>query len=152
MDLTAHRQHVAQGLRALEASIARFTAALAHSEAVIQVAQRVGDVSAARLCCEAYSTIDYRMDDEVGTSIVCLGVVGATSEILRRAKTVNTAKARFKAICTPLQRIRTRIPVKDGSSPTKAIPVIRVILRNIQRSDLNLLAAYRKIQIGRAHV
>jgi hypothetical protein len=29
----------------------------------------------------------------------------------------------------------------------KAIPVIRVILRNIQRSDLNLLAAYRKIPI-----
>src|ERR1700730_4658326 len=34
-----------------------------------------------------------------------------------------------------------------GPSPTKAIPVIRVILRNIQRSDLNLLAAYRKIPI-----
>jgi hypothetical protein len=31
-------------------------------------------------------------------------------------------------------------------SPTKAISVIRVILRNIQR-DLNLLAAYRKIPI-----
>ena len=34
-----------------------------------------------------------------------------------------------------------------GPSPTKAIPVIKVILRNIQRSDLNLLAAYRKIPI-----
>src|SRR5882757_4116776 len=43
---------------------------------------------------------------------------------------------------------RTGIPIHcafDG--PTKAISVIRVILRNIQRSDLNLLAAYRKIPI-----
>jgi hypothetical protein len=40
-----------------------------------------------------------------------------------------------------------RVPVKGDDGPTKAIPVIRVILRNIQRSDLNLLAAYRKIPI-----
>jgi hypothetical protein len=60
---------------------------------------------------------------------------------------VNTAKAQFKSLCTPLQGIRIRIPVKGESSPTKAIPAIRVLLRNIQRSDLNLLAAYRKIPI-----
>jgi hypothetical protein len=40
-----------------------------------------------------------------------------------------------------------RVPVKGEDGPTKAIPVIRVILGNIQRSDLNLLAAYRKIPI-----
>jgi hypothetical protein len=32
-----------------------------------------------------------------------------------------------------------RVPVKGDDGPTKAIPVI---LRNIQRSDLSLLAAY----------
>jgi hypothetical protein len=66
---------------------------------------------------------------------------------LKRAKAVNTAKAGFRAICTPLKQIRMRVPVKGDDGPTKAIPVIRVILRNIQRSDLNLLAAYRKIPI-----
>jgi hypothetical protein len=147
MDLSTHRQQVAQGLEALEANIARFTDTLAHSKALIQVEQPGNGVSAARQCCEAYSTIDYRMDDEVGTWITCLGVIGTTSEILRRAMAVNTAKARFKAICMPLQHIRTRIPIKGETSPTKAIPVIRAVLRNIQRSDLNLLSAYRKIPI-----
>jgi hypothetical protein len=36
---------------------------------------------------------------------------------------------------------------KHGASPTEAIPAIRVILRDIQRSDVNLLAAYRKIPV-----
>jgi hypothetical protein len=60
---------------------------------------------------------------------------------------VNRAELQFKTLCTPLQGIRVRIPVKGEKTPTKAIPAIRVILRNIQRSDLNLLAAYRKIPI-----
>jgi hypothetical protein len=42
--------------------------------------------------------------------------------------------------------VRIRVPEK-GSSTTKAIPALRVILRNIQRSDLNVHAAYRKIPI-----
>ena len=50
-------------------------------------------------------------------------------------------------ICVPLQRVKVRVPVKDGEHQTKAIPLIRQILRNIQRSDLNLLAAYRKVPI-----
>ena len=97
--------------------------------------------------CAAYSAIDYAMEDAVGTSVVCLGVIGASSDLLRRAEAVNTAKMELKAICAPLQRIRIRVPVKGDAQPTKAIPAIRVILRNIQRSDLNLLAAYRKIPI-----
>jgi hypothetical protein len=62
-------------------------------------------------------------------------------EFVRRAEAVNAAKLKFRALCTPLQGIRIRIPVKDEPLPTKKIPAIRVILRNIQRSDLNLLAA-----------
>ncbi len=74
---------------------------------------------------------------------------GSTSDdsSLKKSQPVNAAKLSFKAICTPLQGIRIRIPVKGESSPTKAIPAVRVILRNIQRSDLNLLADYRKIPI-----
>jgi hypothetical protein len=92
------------------------------------------------------------MDDEIGTSVVCLAVLGVgtqrSAEVMARAQAVNAAKFAFKGICAPLQNVRTRVPVKGTSaSSTKAIPVIRAILRSIQRSDLNLLAAYRKIPI-----
>jgi hypothetical protein len=70
-----------------------------------------------------------------------------SADVLMRAEAVNTAKAALREICAPLQCINMRVPVKGDDGPTKAIPVIRVILRNIQRSDLNLLAAYRKIPI-----
>ena len=51
-----------------------------------------------------------------------------------------------------MRRCRTRvcaIPVKDGQGGrvVKSLPLVRVILRELQRSDLNLLAAYRKIPI-----
>jgi hypothetical protein len=147
MDLSPHRHQVARGLSALEASIASLTDALAHAVISIEVEAATDGGSPIRRVCEAYSAIDYRMEDDVGTSVVCLGVLGISTEILRRAEAVNAAKAEFKAICTPLQGIRIRIPVKGAASTTKAIPALRVILRNIQRSDVNLLAAYRKIPI-----
>jgi hypothetical protein len=146
MDLTPHRDQVARSLLALETAIARLVEALAHASVSVQV-ENTTTRCAIRRVCEAYSTIDYRMEDEVNESPVCLGVVGANADIIKRAQAVNTAKAHFKALCSPLQGIRIRIPVKGESSPTKAIPAIRVLLRNIQRSDLNLLAAYRKIPI-----
>jgi hypothetical protein len=98
-----------------------------------------------RRACEAYSAIDYEMDDEIIDSVVCLGVIGAQAEVVKRAQAVNEAKAELKALFAPLQRVRIRVPVKG--SQTKAIPALRVILRNIQRSDLNVHAAYRKIPI-----
>jgi hypothetical protein len=60
---------------------------------------------------------------------------------------VNEAKEAHRALSVPLQRVRKRVPVKGTDGPTKAIPLIRVILRSLQRSDPNLLAAYRKIPI-----
>jgi hypothetical protein len=147
MDLTLYRQQVAKGLSTLESSIAHLVDALAHSRALIELEPTGAGDNPVRRVCDAYSAIDYRMDDEVGASVVCLGVIGVNVDMLRRAQAVNASKAAFKEICAPLQDIRTRIPVKGESSPTKAIPVIRVILRNIQRSGLNLLAAYRKIPL-----
>jgi len=147
MDLTLHRQQVARALNLLEAAIQRLIDALAHRPAWVSAEGTHNERNAIREICAAYSTIDYGMEDEVGSSIVCLGVAGVSADVLKRAGAVNAAKATFRAICTPLKQIRTRVPVKDEDSPTKAISVIRVILRNIQRSDLNLLAAYRKIPI-----
>jgi len=81
---------------------------------------------------------------------VCLGVLGVGADILRRAAAVNTLKAEFKAICAPLHGIQIRVPVKGEAAPTRKMSAMRVILRNIQRSDLNLLAAYRKIPLLQA--
>jgi hypothetical protein len=147
MDLLRYRQQVARGLNAVEASLALLVNALAHSAVSIEAEPTADEESPIRRVCEAYSTINYRMDDEVGLSVVCLGVIGANAEILRLAEAVNRAKANFIAVCAPLQDIFTRIPVKDETSPTRSVPLIRVILRNLQRSDLNLLAAYRNIPI-----
>jgi hypothetical protein len=94
-----------------------------------------------------YASINYATHNDAETSIVYLGVAGVSADVLKRAEAVNVAKAALRTICAPLQRINMRVPVKGDDGPTKAIPVIRVILRNIQRSDLNLLAAYRKITI-----
>ena len=146
MDLTSQRLEVAASLQGLERRIAAFTAALAHSEALITLDGK-STASATRRACEAYAAIDYSIHDEANTSLVCLGVIGTSTEILRKAEAVNQAKEEFKALCTPLHRVQVRIPVKGEKTPTKAISAMRVILRNLQRSDLNLLAAYRKIPI-----
>jgi hypothetical protein len=146
MDLSAQRQQVARTLSALERGIEGLVNALAHSTVAVSI-EAAADSTPVRRVCEAYSAINYQMDDEVGTSVVCLGVLGVSPEVLRRAEAVNDIKAELKALCAPLHRIQVRIPVKGETSPTRAISAMRVILRNIQRSDLNLLAAYRKIPI-----
>jgi hypothetical protein len=149
MDLEFHRQQVAQALNALETGIAGLTNALAHStaEAALETEE---DRAAIERACEAYAAIDYEMEDEIGSSIVCLGVLGVSTDLLRRAAAVNHLKARFREICAPLHGIQIRIPVKGEPSPTRKVSAMRVILRNIQRSDLNLLAAYRKIPLLQA--
>ena len=147
MDLSPHRQRVAQALLDVESSLARLIDALAHRPVWSSVQDAVDDRHALQQICTAYSTIDYQMDDVVGSSVVCLGIAGVSLDVVKRAMAVNASKAAFRAVCVPLQAVRTRVPVKGGASPTKAIPVIRAVLRNIQRSDVNLLAAYRKIPI-----
>jgi hypothetical protein len=136
---------VAAYLKDLERRIAAFTDALAHAELLITLDGN--PTSATRRACEAYAGIDYQTHDDAETSLVCLGVIGASAEILRKAHAVNKAKEEFKELCAPLHRVQVRIPVEGERTPTKALSAMRVILRNIQRSDLNLLAAYRKIPI-----
>ena len=147
MDLSLHRHEVARALSDVEARLSRFVTALAHEVVSVELAAGNDSDGPVRHACEAYSAIDYRMEDAVGESVICVGVIGAGSDILRLAQAVNVAKAELKRLCTPLQGIRIRIPVKGGASPTEAIPAIRVVLRNIQRGELNLLAAYRKIPV-----
>jgi hypothetical protein len=143
LDLTAKRLEVAASLQALERRLAAFIDALAHADLTITLEGAAA--GATRRACEAYARIDYQTHDDAETSLVCLGLIGTSAEILRKAHGVNKAKDEFKALCAPLHRVQVRIPVKGEKTPTKVISAMRVILRNIQRSDLNLLAAYRKI-------
>src|SRR5258706_9667333 len=110
MDLSIPRQQVARALGAVEKSIERFVDAIAHSSVWVTVDGAARDGDAIRRVCEAYTSIDYGMEDEVETSVVCLGVIGATSDIVNRAKAANAAKHAFKEVCAPLQRIRVRVP------------------------------------------
>lgn len=146
MQFNTERQQVAHKLKTLEESLERLVDALAHRPAEFQLENTMSERAAVRRACEAYQSIDYGMEDAVGESVTCLGVVGVSSEVLKRAEVVNAAKAAFRDVCAPLQKVRTRVPVK-GSHETEAIPIIRYVLRSIQRSDLNLLAAYRKIPV-----
>jgi hypothetical protein len=107
------------------------------------------DAEARRRICEAFAAIDYAQADQTNQSHSCLGVVGGSAAVIDRAAAVNEAKAGLREVCAPLQNARMRIPVKDrqGGQVVKSLPLVRVILRELQRSDLNLLAAYRKIPI-----
>jgi hypothetical protein len=134
-------------LNALEKALERLTDAIAHSNGWVSSQGATTEPQARRQIAQGYATIDYAMEDAINASPVCLGAIAATAPIIRRAQAVNEAKAAFKRLSVPLQRIRQRVPVKGTDGPTKAIPVIRVILRHLQRSDLNLLAAYRRIPI-----
>ena len=144
MDITPHIPQVAKALLNLETALERLTDALSHRPVTANI-DGATERTSIRHACEAYSAIDYEMDDEIGDSVVCLGVIGAPADVVKRAQAVNVAKAALKALFAPLQRVRIRVPVKG--STTKAIPALRVILRHIQRSDLNVNAAYRKIPI-----
>jgi hypothetical protein len=139
------RLAVATALRALEQRLERLATALAHlSNPWIQVDGADAPGMAMQRVISAYTTIDLEMDDAPATSVVCLGVVGVPRTVVDLVQEVNAAKAALRAVCAPLQLVRMRVP--DGAG-TKALPLIRVILRSLQRSDLNLLAAYRRIAV-----
>lgn len=147
MDLESLKPRVAESLRTLEKQLERFVDVLAHRPVWIQVDGAEADRGAIRAACEAFGTIRYEMEDDVETSPVCLGVIAASADVIACAEQLNSAKAEFKALCAPLQRVRMRVPVRGDDGPTKALSVLRVILRSLQRSDLNVHAAYRKVPI-----
>lgn len=147
MDLEALKPQVAESLRTLERRLERFVDVLAHRPVWIRVHGAATERAAVREACEAFGTIRYAMEDDVESSPVCLGVIATSAEVLACAEQLNEAKAEFKALCAPLQRVRMRVPVRGDEGPTKALSVLRVILRALQWSDLNVHAAYRKVPI-----
>ena len=138
------RLRVAGAVRALERALGELTTALSHGETWI-CGQASTERANRQAICDAYATIDLGMEDSPNQSVVVLGAAAVDRPVLKQAEEINQIKAELKTLCAPLQRIRRRVPRKEGG--TEAIPVVRAILRSIQRSDLNLLAAYRKIPI-----
>ena len=104
MDLTREKTAVTRALAALDQGLQDFVNALAHSDAVYFLEGR----GTLRRACEAYGTIDYGMEDEVNSSVVCCGAIGVSGEILKKANAVNALKAEFKLVCASLANRRIR--------------------------------------------
>ena len=138
------RLAVAASLRALERSLADLSEALLHRPAWASAPPGIA-TPALQVACDAYTAIDLGPQDAPNQSVVALGVVGVDRDCLRLAERVNECKAALREVCAPLQRVRRRVPVKGGG--TESIPVVRAMLRSIQRSEVNLLAAYRRLPI-----
>lgn len=140
---------VAGALRDLERSLERFIAALSHQDSLASTEGSTSNRDALQRICEVYAAINYASEDQSNESPVCLGVVGASAAVIAQASDVNAAKARLREQLKVLRPHRVRVPVKDGQGGrvVKSLPLVRVILRELQRSDLNLLAAYRKIPV-----
>jgi len=144
-----HTLAIAGSLRELERRLDLLVQAVSHESAPVSVEGARTEREARRLVCEAYATIDYAQDDAVNESPVCLGVLGGSAAVIDRAEAVNAARDALRECCKAISHLRVRVPVKDGKGGrvVKSLPLVRVILRELQRSDLSLLAAYRQIPI-----
>lgn len=144
-----HKLAIAAALRELDRTLDLLLQALTHESALVSAMGARTDREALRLVCSAYAAIHYERDQAVNETPTCLGVVGGNATLIGRVEDVNTAKAKLRDRCKPIQNQRVRVPVKDGQGGriVKSLPLVRVLLRELQRSDLNLLAAYRKIPL-----
>lgn len=147
-----HAEHtlaIAAALRELERRLDLLVQALSHESAPVSAETARSERDARRLVCEAYANIDYAPDDQANESPVCLGVIGGNAAVIDRAEAVNAAKVELRERCKTISHLRVRVPVKDGKGGrvVKSLPLVRVILRELQRSDLSLLTAYRQIPI-----
>lgn len=79
----------------------------------------------------------------------CLGVIAGDAKTVSAVETVNQAKATFREIVAAVRPQRQRIPKSRTAFPNQPtfVQTIRLILSEIGRADLNLLAAYRRFPI-----
>lgn len=145
MVLALHIAVVSRAVTELDEAIQRLIDALSHQPLWLKLPGVTQEAQAREWLCTAYATIDYAMEDEAGRTETCLGVVGVSTEVRLTAEAVNRAKAALKLRCVPLQRQQVRVGQKGSDRTSEKIPLLRAVLRQIQRSDLNIHAAYRKI-------
>jgi hypothetical protein len=145
----AEKLAIAVALKDLERALNLFVRSLSHESAPVSAEAAASERESRRLVCDAYATISYAPDSQVNESPVCLGLIGGSAAVIGRAEAVNAAKDALREHCKKIQNVRVSVPVKDGKGGqvVRMLPLVRVILRELQHSDLNLLAAYRKIPI-----
>jgi hypothetical protein len=148
-DREHHKLAIAGALRELDDALALLLEALTHEPVLVSAEQGGSERAVLKRICDAYAAIRYERDQAVNETVTVLGVVGAPATVVSRANDVNAAKARLRDACVGVQNQRVRVPVKDGQGGrvVKSLPLVRVLLRELQASDLNLLAAYRKIPV-----
>lgn len=145
--LAPHIAVVSRAITDLDQAIQRLIDALSHQPLWLQLPGVTQEAEARERLCTAYGTIDYEMEDEAGRTETCLGVVGVSAEVRLTAEAVNRAKAALKSKFVPLQRQQVRVAQKGPDGTNEKIPVLRAVLRQMQRSNLNIHAAYRKIPL-----
>lgn len=98
---------------------------------------------------DAFLQIEYGMDDQTNQSTKCYGALGVPKRLLNQALLINRAKSELKDTMRAVARKRIRIAVKDrdGNQSLETRNLSTVILRRIQSSSINLLAAYREIPL-----
>jgi len=149
VDLAGTTGIVIAALRELERELERFVQALAHGSTLVSLDPRFATPHPVETVCEAFSTIDYGIDDDLNASVRCVGVACAARAAVEQGERLNVAKERLQRICAPLQRHRMRIRIRnaDGEDVVRMTSVVRVILRQIGRAQLNLRSAYRRVPI-----
>lgn len=149
-ELEGHKRAVAERLRALERALERFAEALSHAERLeVVVNGAAGSREALRQVADAYMTIEHVTDADEPPPAAVMGVIGVPREVKQRAERVNAAKDALKEYCKQLGEEKKAVSVKNeaGKDAPTLMPVMRLILRDLGRPRLNLLAAYRKIPI-----
>jgi hypothetical protein len=149
VDLVDATRSVAMALRDFERELEVFIQTLAHSSALVSLDPRFATTRPVETVCDAFSAIDYGVEDEPQSSVSCVGVICSTQAAVAQGRQLNAAKGQLQKACSPLQKHRMRVRVRnaDGEEVVRMTTLVRVILRNIGRSHLNLIAAYRRIPI-----
>jgi hypothetical protein len=149
VDLEEVTRAVAAALRNVERELEVFILKLTHGDPLISLDAPFASRRPVETVCDAYARIDYGMEDDVRSSVTCVGVVCASQSAMGQALRLNAAKAQLQATCAPLQKYRMRVRVRapDGQEVVRMSTLVREVLRRIGRSHLNMVAAYRRVPV-----
>lgn len=102
-----------------------------------------------RAVADAYSQLDYLDEQLPNQTLKCYGIVGVPRRLINLAKRINTAKDELREAIAPVANRRVKIYGKNATGDQELLvrELTTVILRQIQSSSVNLLAAYRELPI-----
>lgn len=100
--------------------------------------------SAKRDISVAYRRLSYDRDQAANTTHRCFGAAGAPMAFVEEAARINDLKDNLKLAFKPLGSKRT-VVIDPHTNTSKQVQLATAFLRQHQKSDFNLLAAYRTI-------